>query len=401
MISAVAIRFLILFAAPQKLGTRITCWSGLPRECEVKSDTDNMTYSSLRILSLPGKDFRGNPYIQLFCESLERSGMLVVNIHTSNAKRFKFDILHLHWPEFYVTERPFIKAVASSLILLCYMLMTKIMRKKIVWSVHDVAPMRVRHVWLLDFHLLCVRVLVDGYIFMNPSSEVKFTKIFPRAKKKPAWNVPHGPYPVSAISPRRRAELRERLSGGADCVLVGFLGDIRPHKNAEVLAYLPHQDSIGREVKIIVAGAADPTYDTAEIEAPFSRIPRGRLVRLSERLTDQKLADIIRAVDVVLLPYLRGSNSGFSMLVLSCGQRLLCSGLPMFRDLANRLGRPWVSIFDHRAMNLSKELETALSRFQHDMVDTDAWSRLRDFLDDCSFDSGAQKLHQFYQGLIS
>ena len=89
---------------------------------------------------------------------------------------------------------------------------------------------------LLQLYLLCVRVLVDAYVFMSPSSEAEFVKSFPRAREKTAWHVPHGPYPVAAVSPQRRAEPRERLSGGANCLLVGFLGDIRPYKNPEALA---------------------------------------------------------------------------------------------------------------------------------------------------------------------
>ena len=364
----------------------------------MKTATVRMRYSSLRVLSLPGKDFGGNPYIKLFCESLERAGMLVVNIHTSHGKCFRFDVLHIHWPEFYVVERPIYIALILAPTVLVYMIVTKLLRKKIVWTVHDVMPMKRRHPRLLRIYLLCIRVLVDAYVFMSPSSESEFVKLFPRAKKR-AWHVPHGPYPVAPVSPERRAELRERLSGGANCLLVGFLGEIRPYKNPEVLAYLPHQDSIGREIKIVVAGAIDSTYDTKEIEASLSRIPLKHLMRITDRLSDQRLADMIGAVDVVLLPYLRGSNSGFSMLVLSCGQRLLCSALPIFRDLTNRPGPPWVYVFDHRTKDLSAELEAALSRFQHDVVDTDAKSRLRAFLDDCSFDRGAGQLRQLYERL--
>jgi beta-1,4-mannosyltransferase len=284
--------------------------------------------------------------------------------------------------------------------MLIYMVVTKLLRKKIVWTVHDVMPSRVRHPRLLNLFLFCIRVLVDAYLFMSPSSETEFKEIFPRARKRPTWHMPHGPYPVPATSPQRRAEMRERLSGGANCLLVGFLGDIRPYKNTEVLAYLPHQDSIGREIKIVVAGAADPAFDPMETEVPLSRIPLRHLVRIGERLTDHCLVDIIRAVDVVLLPYRRGSNSGFSMLVLSCRQRLLCSTLPMFRDLKDRLGSPWVYIFDHRAKDLSGELQAALSRLQLDTVDTDAKSRLGVFLNDCSFDRGTQQLRVLYERLI-
>jgi beta-1,4-mannosyltransferase len=355
----------------------------------------------MQVLCLQGRDFGGNPYIRLFCESLERLGIRIIDTHTSQAKCFKFDILHLHWPDLYVTLRPFYGAIVIAPTILMYMVVAKVLGKKIVWTVHDVMPSRVRHRRLLNRYLFCVVMLVDAYVFMSPSSETEFKNIFPRARKRPTLHVPHGPYPVPGTSPQRRAEMRERLSGGVNCLLVGFLGDIRPYKNVEVLAYLPRRDSIGREVKIVVAGAADPAFDPMETEGPLSRIPPRHLVRIRERLTDRCLVDMIRAVDVVLLPYRRGSNSGFSMLVLSCGQRLLCSELPMFKDLSDHLGSPWVYVFDHRARNLSAELQAALSRLQLEAVDTGAKSRLRAFLDDCSFDHGAQQVRVLYERLVS
>ena len=358
-------------------------------------------HSSLRVLCLQGKNFGGNPYIKLFCESLEKLGILIVDTHTPQAKYFKFDILHLHWPDLYVTLSPFYIAAVKAPTILIYMIVTKILQKKIVWTVHDVMPSRVLHPRLLNLYLFCVRVLVDAYVFISPSSETEFKKIFPRARKRPTWHVPHGPYPVQVASPQRRAEMRKRLSNGANCLLVGFFGDIRPYKNTELLAYFPHQDSTGREIKIVVAGAADPAFDPMETELPINRIPARHLVRIRERLTDYCLVDMIRAVDLVLLPYRRGSNSGFSMLVLSCGQRLLCSSLPVFRDLTNSLGSPWVYLFDHHAKDLSAELQAALSRLQLEVVDADAKARLRAFLDDCSFDHGAQQLRVLYERLIS
>lgn len=361
--------------------------------------TADRRHSPLRILSLPGRNFSGNPYIDLFCDSLERAGMSLVDIHTSQGRSFKFDVLHIHWPQHYVTERSLNKAVIFSISLIVYIILAKLLNKSIVWTVHDVKPMRARHPRLLRLHLSCVRALVDAYVFMNPSSASEFTRYFPRAREKLAWQVPHGPYPVPATSPEHAAALRARLSGGTDCMIVGFLGDIRPYKNAEMLAYLPRRDLMGREIKILVAGAPDSTYDAEEIEAPLKRIPPNRLVRIPERLNDQHLADIIRAVDLVLLPYLWGSNSGFAMFILSCGQRLLCSALPMFTDLANDLGPPWVYVFDHEARELSAELERALARFQHDQVDPEAKFRLQGFLEECSFDHGAQQLQRLYDRL--
>src|ERR1700731_1886657 len=182
------------------------------RKCSVKAAAAKVRCSSLRVLSLPGREFGGNPYIKLFCDSLERAGIAVVNIHTIQGKYLKFDVLHIHWPEFYITERPIYTAMALAPTILFYMVATKLLRKKIVWTIHDVPPMRPRHARLLQLYLLCVRVLVDAYVFMSPSSEAEFVKIFPRTRKKKVCHVPHGPYPVSATSRQRQAELTERLS---------------------------------------------------------------------------------------------------------------------------------------------------------------------------------------------
>jgi hypothetical protein len=379
------------------VGLLLLCSSG----GSVKITTTRRRSSSpLRILSLPGKDTTANPYITHFCEALEHAGMSTINIHTFDGKRFNFDILHIHWPEFYVTERPIHIALVSAPAIIFYILITKLLRKKIAWTVHDVIPIKARNPRLLRFYLFCVRLLIDAYVFMNLSSEAEFVKRFPRAKTKILWRVPHTPYPVSAISPQRRAELRERLSGGSNCLLAGFLGDIRPYKNPMALAYLPQHDTSGREIKLILAGAVDATYNVVEIEDSLSGIPLDRLVRIPRRLSDQCLAELIQAVDFVFLPYLRGSNSGFSMLVLSCGQRLLCSALPMFGDLMNNLGSPWIYVFDHQATDLSEELRAALSRLQHEVVDDNAKLRLRGFLDGCSFDHGAQQFHLLYRQLV-
>ena len=110
----------------------------------MKTSATKIRYSSLRILSLPGKDFEGNPYTKLFCVSLEKAGMSVVNIHTFPAKYFKFDVLHIHWPEFYITERPIYIAMFLAPTVLVYMIVTKLLRKKIVWTVHDLMPVKSR-----------------------------------------------------------------------------------------------------------------------------------------------------------------------------------------------------------------------------------------------------------------
>ena len=110
---------------------------------------------------------------------------------------------------------------------------------------------------------------------------------------------------------------------------------------------------MGRLTKLLVVGGLHASCDIDDIEALFRGIEQNRLVQVEDRPSDERLSELIQSVDVVFMPYLRGWNSGFAMLVLGCGGRLLCSDLPMFRELEDAVGAPWVYVFDHRATDLS------------------------------------------------
>src|ERR1700730_19383481 len=103
------------------------------------------SHRTIRVLYLPGRDFRGNPFIQLFCEALEQQEIRIVNVHTPEGRLFQFDILHIHWPEHYVTERSWLNAIGHAAIMLAYLFIAKVLTKKIVWTIHDIVPVRERH----------------------------------------------------------------------------------------------------------------------------------------------------------------------------------------------------------------------------------------------------------------
>ena len=84
-------------------------------------------------------------------------------------------------------------------------------------------------------------------------------------------------------------------------------------------------------------------------------------MRLPEYLSNERMAELMQAVDVVLLPYTWGWNSGAVAFAVSCHARLLCSDLPMFRELAEQLGPPWVYVYDHTAADPAAELRAASS----------------------------------------
>ena len=360
---------------------------------------DRKGLQRLRVLSIPGRRHAQNSYFPLLWHALEGAGLEMIDARTSAALTLKFDILHLHFPEHVVTERSLQSALVAGPLFLAYVVAIKIAGKKLVWTIHEIAPKR--RYWLAQPFLLCMRMLTNAYVFMNRTSEAEFFKRFPDERRKIICRVPHSAYPVTKLTAADRNIARFSLTQGAECLLVGLLGEIRPYKNPIALQYFPPSDSQGRQLRLVVAGTLHASSDVNDIEATFCKIESHRLVRIREHLSDEKLSELIQSVDLVFMPYLQGWNSGFAMFALACGARLLCSGLPMFLEIAEALGPPWVYIFDHNAVDLSQELTMAVARVSRDRPEATDYVRLERFIAAHSFEQAASQYATLYRNVIS
>jgi beta-1,4-mannosyltransferase len=351
----------------------------------------------LRVLSIPGRRHAQNSYFPLLWRALSAAGIEMISARSLAALALKYDILHVHLPELRV-ERPLPSALMAGPPFLAYVVAARIAGKKLVWTIHEVTPTR-PHLLTRPF-LWCMRRLTTAYVFMNRTSEEEFFKRYPNERKKKVGRIPHSSYPVTKISAARRSEVRVSLTLGPDCLAVGFLGEIRPYKNPAAVQYFPIADPQGRPFQLVVAGDFHASCDIDELEAMFGMIDPRRLMRVGGRPSDEKLSELIQSVDIVFMPYLRGWNSGFAMFVLGCGGRLLCSDLPMFRELEEALGPPWVYLFDHKAADLSEELAAAATRIARDKPGSGDIIRLERFLEANTFERAAYRHADLYSDLI-
>jgi beta-1,4-mannosyltransferase len=351
----------------------------------------------LRVMSIPGPRHAQNSYFPLLWRARAAAGIEMISARSLAALTLRYDILHVHLPELLVEKRLALALIAGPAFL-AYVVAARIAGKKLVWTIHEVTPTR-PHLLTRPF-LWCMRRLASAYVFMNRTSEEEFFKRSPGERRKAVCRIPHSTYPVTKITAARRSEIRHSLSLSPDCVAIGFLGEIRPYKNPAALQYLPIADPKGQPIQLLVAGDFHASCDIDDMEAMFRRIePRG-LVRVKERPCDEKLSELIQSVDVVFLPYLRGWNSGFMMLSLGCGSRLLCSDLPMFREIEEVLGPPWVYIFDHKAADLSQELAAALARIAGDRRGPGDQARLEQILEATTFERAASRHADLYSDLL-
>ena len=293
-----------------------------------------------RVLSIPGRRHE-NSYFELMATALEEHGVEIVEPTAWNLACFAYDALHLNFPTHYITENRAPRAVVYSVLLGWYFLMVRLLGRKIVYTVHDVVPLRPRHEFLLWPFLRLTHWLTDGFIFLSHSSRESFVRRFPYDTGKPWLFAPHGPYPASLLTPAERLAHRRAVLGDQEAFVVGFLGSIKPYKNIHALAALPERVAGARPVHLLVAGVAECGHEAA-VQTVLAARPAGTVTRLDQRLNDEEFDRLIQIVDVVVLPYERGSNSGLAMLVLSNEARLIGSDLPIFQELAQGVGPPWV-----------------------------------------------------------
>jgi beta-1,4-mannosyltransferase len=349
----------------------------------------------VRVLSIPGRS-HGNRYFELLAQALEQRGVQVVEPAPRQTAAFAYDVLHLNFPTHYITENGAAKAAVLSVVLGAYLIMARLLGRRIVYTVHDVVPFRSRHPFLQKHFLRLTHRLTDAFVFLSASSREAFVTHYPEHTNSPWVSAPHGPYPVSLLSEDERARRRQEVLGSEDAFVVGFLGDIKPYKNIDALRALPDRLADGRAVRILVAGRVERGYEEAA-QAVLASLPSAQVVRLDKYLSDTEFDELIQIVDVVLVPYVKGSNSGVAMLVLSNEARLIGSGLPVFRELATTVGAPWAASFGSGQQPLAEVVEASARRT---VTESDR-TKLRTYLAQVSYAESARVIGDLYERLVN
>jgi beta-1,4-mannosyltransferase len=201
----------------------------------------------------------------------------------------------------------------------------------IVWTVHNVLPHDTAYP-ALDRALRkavvaradVIHVLSAGTVeAAAPSFEIPDAKVL---------HIPHpaylGVYPDD-VTPE---EARTHYRLGADDVVYGFVGNVRPYKGVDDL--LAAFDSIrrdaprrdGRRRRLLVAGLPSQHAEIADLLSALGKDPD--VVVDQRRIPADELAMPLRASDVVVLPYRQSLNSGALLLALSFGRPVVAAASP-------------------------------------------------------------------------
>lgn len=259
-----------------------------------------------------------NPYLQ---ELVGHLGPEVdVRFLTPRSVLGRVDVFHVHWPHQLVHGAGRLRTVVKLLTSAWLLTRLSLRRTPVVWTVHNLTSHEQGNVfeqWVTGW--LERHVSLRIYLNEAPRRDQGLTALHPHYRE---WQARFPPAP-------------EPLASGR-FLLFGML---RPYKGLEELisaageagvattiAGAPQDEEYGDRLAARVAGTESVTLISRSVEEPA-------------------LLALLRAHDVVVLPYLRMYNSGALIYALSAGVPVLAPHSPANEALQREVGDPWLRLY--------------------------------------------------------
>jgi glycosyltransferase involved in cell wall biosynthesis len=310
---------------------------------------------SLKVLAWPKSSNRSvNPYThELYSHmreaevaelALSRRGLIA-------ALGARYDVLHFHWLErafWSPSRRAACKRVALVFLIVAA---ARLRGARFLWTVHDPQPHdmpsnRILRRWPFSWLWRAFRRLVlcklDGLIFQVEDHRRLLLQQEKRLAKLPFIVSPHPHFADSYPNEVSRADACAALGVAPGTAALGFVGNIRPYKNADALIAAFRASELA--ATLVVAGQVDDPAHRAELVRAAEAEPR--ILARFEFIPDDQLQTFINALDVLILPFKAPTTSGSAMLGLSFGRPIAVPSSPVFRELQDKVGADWVYLFD-------------------------------------------------------
>jgi glycosyltransferase involved in cell wall biosynthesis len=299
-----------------------------------------------------------NPYTKLLYSSIRARGVQVEDFSPWRALSRRYDVFHLHWPEYYVVHPNPIKAVVGTLVLLSCLSWLRLRGTKVVWTVHNLGSHDYRRPRLerLFWRLFARRI--DGFLALTAAGLDQARVHFPTLKSLPGFVIPHGIYRDAYPNEVTRPDARRRLQVGQHQPMILFLGHIAEYKNVPALARAFRM--LGDpEARLVIAGRFASEQDATAVRGAAD--PDQRIQIRSGYVRPEELQLYFNAADLVVLPFRQILNSGSALLALSFETPVLVPALGAMPELQAAFGSDWVRTYDGEltADDLKSALEWA------------------------------------------
>ncbi|WP_054023198.1 glycosyltransferase family 4 protein [Bacillus sp. FJAT-28004] len=255
-----------------------------------------------------------NFYNDLLTDSLSSAGMEVKDLkhgklmlQVGQAKAG--DIVHIHWMHHaYQNNNPLL-FIVKSIIFVMTMLYLKLRNVQLVWTIHNLYPHQVKYKRLERFMRTLICKFCSKLLVASESIKRKVMMEFGVPASK-LFVVKHGHY-LGVYKPAG-FNFRESYGISKEADVYLFLGAIKAYKGVEDLIEAFNACKT-RNTYLIIAGKADK-----QMESYLKRVEDKENIILDLRfIPNEAVADLISAVDVMVMPYKEITTSGSAILGLS------------------------------------------------------------------------------------
>jgi beta-1,4-mannosyltransferase len=241
------------------------------------------------------------------------------------ALRERYDVLHVHWPEWLVRTSPSTlpRRLGTRLAFVALMLRLRLTRTAIVRTEHNPEPHepggrteRALLRWLER------RTTLRVHLNPLPDGEGPHDVVIPLGH----YRAQLGVHPVSA-----------RVPG-----LLVYFGKIRDYKGVDLLLDAFTQARAGLTLRVV--GNPQTPQWRALVEDAAREDPR--IGSVLEFVADDTLVAEVTAAELAVLPYRDLHNSAVVLVALSLDTPVLVPSTPVTRGLAQEVGPGWVHFFE-------------------------------------------------------
>lgn len=262
-----------------------------------------------------------NPYQLLLKRALVERGVRVIGDPPLSLPRILLgrdglDVVHVHWP--HGTYKTLPRMLYMALVLLLY----RLLRNNIVWTVHELTAYESRHprrdAWFRGLVMrLSRQLIVHGE---HTRRVVRGELRYPR-QVQVAHHPPYTGWYKDEMTP---AQARKTLGLGAGDRVLLYFGYVKPYKGVEDLLRA-FRGLPGEDLRLLVVGRPLDDAIRGEVEALAAQD-----ARVHARLTYVPEDDIqlyFRACDLVVFPFRETQTSGSLMLALTFGRPVVAPAM--------------------------------------------------------------------------
>ena len=308
---------------------------------------------AIRVCMFP-KDNPINEGVGLLSEALEKTGQVKISkYHFITSLFSKADLFHVHWIDGILDGVRWPKHIIKLHLMLSYILLCKILKRPIVWTVHNVKSYEKNYPILEKILWAVFLPRVDRAIHLCPASVEAIYRL--TQTPPPASIIPHAHYRSVYRSITPAPDVLEPFT------FTSF-GFIRPYKGFESL--IKAFQACNTEDAVLRISGAPLFNESSKIVSDMINLSRGdpRIILDFRELSRREITELVRRSNVIVLPYHKIMNSGVAAVALSLGCPIMGPAAGCILDYQQRLGSEWVVMYENELTG--EDLKMAYKAFQ-------------------------------------